>query len=233
MKNLCDLKGRGLIFVYAVIIYYALLNTAAFAADVDVYAEGAFTDTDLVVYVYANINAGPILSFGVKVNYPDGLTFSSASKNDAAWYFSDGTINHPNMNPEDEGTGVVIIGGKLDAEAPTAGVTGTRVLLGTVNFTHNNITDFSGVTLTYGRGDGTDDYKNFVGIDGTVCDGDGVGFDVEIRERGDADGDRMLTTSDISAIRELLDGNDYVVFADCNDDGVLTNLDMFCVRNKI
>lgn len=233
MKNLCDTKGSGLIFVYAVIISYALLHTAAFAADVDVYAEGAFTDTDLVVYVYADINTGPILSFGVKVNYPDDLTFSSATKNDAIWYFSDGTTNHPYMNPEDEGTGVVIIGGKLDTVASTAGVTGTRVLLGTVNFTHNGITDFSGVTLTYGRGDGTDEYKNFVGIDGTVCDGGGVGFDVEIRERGDANGDRILTTSDISAIRELLGGNDYVVFADCNDDGVLTNLDMFCVRNKI
>lgn len=48
----------------------------------------------------------------------------------------------------------------------------------------------NGVTITYGRGDGSSDYKNFVGTDGTVFDGSGVVFSsVEIYEGGDANMD--------------------------------------------
>jgi hypothetical protein len=233
MSSLRDKKRMGLIFALAVMTCCALIPTASFAADVDVYAEGAYTDTDLVVYIYADINAGPILSFGVKVNYPAGLTFSSATKNEAVWFFGDGTTNHPYMNPEDDGTGVMIIGGKLDTAAPTAGVTGTRVLLGTVTFTHNGVTDFSGVTLTYGRGDGTGDYKNFVGTDGTVHDGGGVGFAIEIHERGDANADNAIDIRDMRTLRGSIGNSDLPPWIDCDGDGAVDVRDVRCLRAKI
>lgn len=207
-------------------------------ADVDVYGEGAYTASDLVLYIYADINSGPILSFGVSVQYPSGLTFAGATKNGAVWFFGDGSAEHPYMDPQNTPPSgatpgsVVIIGGKLDTSAPTAGVTGDRVLLGTVTFNHSGVTDFSGVSLTYAHGDGTGTYKNFVGTDGSVKDGGGVGFAMKIRERGDANMDGIITNLDMFATRNLL-GGDYVVFADCNADGVLTNLDMFCVRGKL
>ena len=147
MNCLLGRKEKGLILGLAALMCCALIPATSNAANVDVYAEGAYTATDLVVYIYADINAGPILSFGVKVNYPATLTYSSAAKNENVWFFGDGTTNHAYMNPEDNGSAVVIIGGKLDTAAPTPGVTGTRVLLGTVTFTHSGVTNFSGVTL--------------------------------------------------------------------------------------
>jgi hypothetical protein len=233
MNCLLGRKARGLILTFALLICCGLIATPSFAADVDVYAEGAYTADDLVLYIYADINAGPILSFGVKVNYPSTLTYDSATKNEAIWYFGDGTTNHPYMNPENDGSGVVIIGGKLDTNAPTAGVTGTRVLLGTVTFTHDpSVTDFSGVTLTYGRGDGTGDYKNFVGsTDGTVFDGAGVGFAVEIHKRGDANGDGSINVADMSAVRFFItNGGIQYPWMDCNDDQNVNVADMSCVR---
>ncbi|PID40323.1 MAG: hypothetical protein CR984_03775 [Proteobacteria bacterium] len=221
-----------LAFVVLLAIGMAFVPMAAYSADVDVYAEGAYTDTDLVIYLYADINAEPILSFGVKVDYPAGLTLTGATKNEAVWYFGDGTTNEPYMDPEDDGSGVVIIGGKLDTADPVAGVTGTRVLLGTVEFSHSNVTDFSGVTISYGRGDGTGDYKNFVGTDGAVKDGAGVGFAIEIRKNGDATGDGYVTSADMFKIRSDL-GGAYTIWSDCNMDGYVTSADMFCVRGKL
>jgi hypothetical protein len=233
MNGLFKHIRRRIIVGIAALIFCALIPATSFGADVDVYAEGAYTDTDLVLYIYADITQ-PILSFGVKVNYPGNLTYSSATKNEDVWYFGDGSTNHPYMDPEVEDSGVVIIGGKLDTGAPTAGVTGTRVLLGTVTFTHSGITDFSGVTLTYGRGDGTGDYKNFVATDGTVKDGtaDGVGFAVEIHERGDANGDGSISTADYIMIRNNIDSSEAPLWIDCNDDGDISTADYICVRNK-
>lgn len=239
-KSKC-LPGILLGFVFILLIPFNV-----FAADVDVYAEGAYTDTDLVLYIYADINSGPILSFGINIGYPAGLTFQSATKNESTWFFGDGTPEYPYMNPENSDTGgtgpgnVIIIGGKLDTSAATAGVTGPRVLLGTVTFTHSGVTDFSGVTLTYGRGNGTGDYKNFVGTDKTVYDSadmTGVSFAVGIYERGDANGDGMVNNIDMGEVRNIILGRVpgviYRVYADANGDGQVTNIDMGEVRKII
>lgn len=234
MNGLFKHIGRRIVVGIAALIFCALIPATSFGADVDVYAEGAYTDTDLVLYIYADITQ-PILSFGVKVNYPENLTYSSATKNEDVWYFGDGSTNHPYMDPEVEDSGVVIIGGKLDTGAPTAGVTGTRVLLGTVTFTHSGITDFSGVTLTYGRGDGTGDYKNFVATDGTVKDGtaDGVGFAVEIHERGDANGDGSIDIRDLRILRSEIGNTDLPPWINCNGDESVDVRDVRCLRSKI
>lgn len=224
-------KGHFFIYLAALLLYAALVQPAA--ADVDVYAEGAYTDSDLVVYIYADIDPA-ILSFGVRVGYPTGLTVTSATKNDGVWYFGEETPGYDYMDPEDDGNGVVIIGGKLDTDEPTAGVVGERILLGAITFSHSGLTDFSGITLTYGRGDGTSDYKNFVGTDaeGTVYDGTGVSFTVDIYERGDANGSGSVTSADMFSVRSLI-GSDYNVWADCNADGSVSSADMFCVRSKL
>jgi hypothetical protein len=226
-----------LVVVLAVCLGFAFTPLPGYSADVDVYAEGAYTNTDLVLYIYADINSGPILSFGVKVNYPSELTFASATKNESLWYFGDATTKHDYMNPEigPEG-GVIIIGGKLDTGAPMAGVNGSRVLLGTATFTHGGVTDFSGVNLTYAHGDGTGAFSNFVGTDGSVKDGGGVSFAIdieEIRKRGDADGDKFITNSDLFEVRKLMQENIYKVYADGDRDGFLTNSDFFWIRNNM
>jgi hypothetical protein len=142
------------------------------------------------------------------------------------------------MNPENDGSGVVIIGGKLNTNAPTEGVTGTRVLLGTVTFTHSGVTDFSGVTLTYGRGDGTGDYKNFVGTNGTVLDGAKVDLsNVIIAKRGDANADGIINNVDMGVVRNIILGRipgvKYRCYADADANGSVTNVDMGVIRNII
>jgi hypothetical protein len=228
--------GKGHIFIYlaVLLLYVALVQPAA--ADVDVYAEGAYTDSDLVLYIYADIDPA-ILSFGVRVDYPTGLAVTSATKNDGVWYFGEESPGYDYMDPEDDGNGVVIIGGKLDTDEPTAGVVGERILLGTITFSHTGLTDFSGITLTYGRGDGTCAYKNFVGTDaeGTVYDNNGVTFQVGIYERGDASADGNITPADMIAVRNAYYGGAPLpseTAADCNRDGNITPADMICIRNK-
>ena len=201
--------------------------------DVSVYAEGAYSDTELVLYIYADITESePILSFGVRVEYPSTLEYSAATKNTAAWYFGAGTSEYSYMDPENDETGVVIIGGKLNTNNPTEGVGGDRVLLGTVTFTHDGVTDFSEVSVTYGRGDGTGDYKNFVDVDGDVVDGS-VSFSAKIRERGDANGDNDISSADMFTIRSKMESQEYSVWADCNGDSDISSADLFCVRNKM
>jgi hypothetical protein len=64
-------SGRNLFIIgLAIFIIGPLIPPGIVAAGVDVYAEGAYTDTDLVVYIYAKINGGTVLrSAGVKLTY--------------------------------------------------------------------------------------------------------------------------------------------------------------------
>jgi len=62
---------------------------------------------------------------------------------------------------------------------------------------------------------------------------DGTTFNTIVAERGDANADSVITNSDMFAVRQFLIDNTYKVFADCNNDGVLTNSDMFCIRGKL
>jgi len=238
------LKGRLSVCV-VLLACLALLPGSALAAggvlpDVSVYAEGAYTATDLVLYIYADISVvttgEPILSFGVKVDYPGTLSYAGATKNEAVWYFGDGAPDYPYMDPEDDGSGVVVIGGKLNTSAPAEGVQGSRVLLGTVEFTHSIVdpqdSDFSGVSVTYGRGDGTGDYKNFVDVDGDVVDG-AVNFDTEIHERGDANGSGNISTADYIIVRNSIGSTTAPPWVDCNESGNITTADYICIRNKI
>jgi hypothetical protein len=225
-------NGHPIICLAALLLCVALVKPAT--ADVSVYAQGAYDDTNLVLYIYADIDdATPILSFGVRVEYPAGLVVESATKNESVWYFGDGTTNYPYLDPEDDGSSVVIIGGKLDTTAPTAGVFGDRVLLGTVTFTHSGMTDDShGMTLTYGRGDGSSTYENFVATNGDELDGT-VTFAFEIHTRGDANGDGDISTADYIVIRNSMGSTAPPPWVDCNGSGDISTADYICVRNII
>jgi hypothetical protein len=231
------MRKIGIILVIPLLIFAFFIN-GTYAADVDVFAEAAYTEDDVEVCVYAAINDKPLISFGVLVGYDDAkLTVASAEKNEADWYFGNGGPDYAYMEPETANAGdVVIIGGKLDESAPTAGVTGLKRELGKVIFNRDesSMPLSTTITLNYGRGDGTGSYKNFVANDGEVKDGGGVAFlPVTVYERGDANEDGVITNSDIFRVRDMVNFNEYTCVADCNNDGVLTNSDIFCVRDKI
>jgi hypothetical protein len=234
MTSYSWLKGR-LPTCIMLLMFLACIPSSVLGADVDVYAEGAYTDTELVVYLYADINVGSILSFGVKVNYPAGLTYTDFTKNDAVWYFGDGGADYPYMDPENDGSSVIFIGGKLDTNTPTAGVTGPRVILGTVTFDcagfafGHPVNDPAPISIELGRGG---NYANFVKTTGDIVDDPNIFTGVTIAKKGDANLDNRITTQDMSTIRYnmTIPGSIPHLWVDCNLDGRITTQDMSCVR---
>lgn len=235
--NYDGLVKRLLLMCALLVVCLASMPCSVFGANVSVYAEGAYTDTDLKLYIYADISEGPILSFGVKVAYPSSLSFANATKNDSVWYFGNGSSEYDYMNPEVNDSNVVIIGGKLDTSNPTAGVQGERVLLGTVTFSHSGVTDFSDVSVTYGRGTGaeSDTFKNFVDVGGEVLDGSSaVNFQAPIiAQQGDANADGNVNSIDAQYVREIFfKHKPWTILADCNGDEEVNSTDAQCIREK-
>ncbi len=248
MKNL-----KGIISKKAVLwIPFLLIFAAAWTlpnssmAAVTVYAEGAYNQTQLVVYVYADINSEALCSSGVKVNF-DGskLTVASAEKNADTWYMGDGTNNNNYTDPIVQDGSVIILCGKLDTNDPTAGVTGNRVPLGKIVFTRTddgtpaypNQESYFGISLELGK---PSPFANFVDTDGTDRDSAVEFSGVTIREFGDANADGNVTPADMLAIRNEYYGGTIAACeaaADCNNDSTtvkphVTPADMLCVRNK-
>lgn len=213
----------------------------AMAADVDVYAEGAYTATDLVVYIYADINTDPLVSAGVQLSYDNSkLMLASAQKNDTDWYFGTSALKHPYQDPQDTGSAVVFLCGKIDENAPTAGVAGTRKLIGTVKFTRSESglptappEGYFGSAVSLGIARADAEFANFVTIAETVLDNatDGVSYNITIRKRGDANADGLITNSDYFAAKTLITNGVYKVYADCNADSLITNSDFFCIKS--
>lgn len=218
----------------AAVLMFALFSAQnSFSADVDVYAEGAYTDTDLVVYLYADINAENILSCGVKLTYnPIDLSVSSASKNESVWFMGDGTTNHAYMEPDTSNPGeIVYILGKLDTNAPTEGVAGTRVKLGEVVFNRLN-TNMPNISLSIGK---PTPFDNVVTVGGSVLDDTGVAFLANtVVERGDANADGTIDIRDIRALRQGIGSpDDASIWVDCNGDGSVDIRDVRCLRQKM
>ncbi|MBU4262277.1 MAG: hypothetical protein KKC76_10470 [Proteobacteria bacterium] len=238
-KTLCSIAG---IISSAVI---AASSITALAADVDVYAEGAYTDTDLVVYIYADINtADPLVSAGVKLSYDSSkLTFASAIKNDTDWYFGTSALKHPYQDPQDTGSSVVFLCGKIDEITPTEGVTGTRKLIGKATFNRTESAapgtspeTYFGSALELGvtRTDGGE-FANFVTTGEAVLDNT-ASLDMSnviIRERGDANADGTISVQDILRAKSLIGTTDFPVYSDCNDSGDISVQDILCIKSKI
>jgi hypothetical protein len=220
-----------------------VMPTAAMAADVDVFVEGAYNAQYLDVYIYATINADNLCSYGVKLGYTtdtNKLTTPIATKNDAVWYFGTTADKKAYMEPAIASGTITFIGGKLDTTAPTAGVIGTRVLLGSVRFTRaesslglgTSANTYFGITAALGK---ASPYDNFVTTGGVVKDTatNGVSFTVKVRERGDANGDGSFDISDLVAARSGIGTSNFPPFMDCNRDGTIDISDLVCARSKI
>ena len=244
---------KDAVFVLAAMVAFLVLLIFALpaAAAVTVYAEGAYTGDDLVVYVYADIDTDAICSAGVKLTYDNTvLTVDSAEKNDAVWFMGAGGPDHSYMNPEvdaDNGT-ITIICGKLDTEHPADGVLDTRVLLGTVTFTRkvdfsmpgvNDPEGFFGISVELGR---VNPFANFVtaNTDPIVELDDAVEFYIEggvngaiVRERGDANADGLLNVQDILRAKTYINAEDYPVYVDCNRAGGINVQDLLCIKSKL
>ncbi|MFH0827364.1 MAG: dockerin type I domain-containing protein [Candidatus Omnitrophota bacterium] len=223
-----------------------LLNfTGVLAADVDVYAEGAYTRTELEVRIYADIKKGVrLVSGGVRLLFdPTQLEVINAEKNEDVWYLSDGVKKSSYMDPDFKTVPgeIVFIVGKLDAKAPEAGVIGKRVLLGRAIFgpvagSSMPVDSASYVLgMTYGRGDGTSSYENFVTIDKKLLDKTGkVAFKpMTIHLRCDADENGQIDGEDIKRMEKDIEKNDNPLWYDCNGDGRIDTYDIKCIRQKL
>ncbi len=238
--------------VIATVFLCAAIPVCAFGADVDVFAEGAINETELIVYVYADVNVTNLLSYGVTLNYdPSELTVAEVLKdpdsipytdNGTKWYLGDSSAVYRN-NPEPDVSvagEVVIIGGKIDPAAPTQGVEqGTRVFLGMVRFEPSDALIPADPTLflSYAIGDGTSSYKNFVRLDNDVpqvLDGDNVYFgSVDVFQLGDADGNGAISPSDVNAVKFNMGNTEAPCYMDCDANGSITPSDINCIKSKI
>ncbi len=225
----------------AVLAGCLLLMASAASAATNVYAEGAYDDSVLVVYVYADITEdAPLVSQCIKVTYnPSRLHMDSADKNEAVWYFGNGRADYKYKDPEDTGNAVVVLGGKLDTNNPTAGVHGDRVLLAKINFTRLEAgapddplapENYFDVSLSLGK-DGK--FSNFVDVDGNIQDGSGLFTDITIREFGDANGDGSISATDYLVVRDNISAAEFPPYIDCNKDGSVSATDYLCIRDKI
>lgn len=229
-----------------------LLTTAAIcasaltasAADVNVYAEGAYTDTELVVAIYADISPTPLVSAGVQLTYDNSkLALTSAERNEADWYFGTAAQKYPYQAPQDNGSAVIFLCGRIDEDNPTAGVSGTRKLIGKATFLRSETSlpiaspeSYFGAALGLGiiRVEPAQ-FANFVTTGEAVLDNTAAldMTQVIIRERGDANGDGTISVQDILRAKTLIGTSDFPVYSDCNDSGDISVQDILCIKSKI
>ncbi len=151
-------------------ILLAMPAAEALSETVDIYGEGDYSEKTATVSIYADIKSGSIVSYGIKLTYnPNDLTVVRAEKNEAIWYFGQGSTKHAYIDPVTTTPGeVVIVGGKLDPASPTAGVGGEKILLGKVYFNRTSNT-IPVLSLSIGK---TGAYKNFVTAGEVILDDD-------------------------------------------------------------
>ena len=229
-------SSRSLLIIGLLVFVASALIPVNSFADVDVYGEGAYTESDLVVYIYADINSPTELrSAGVKLTYETAaLTVDTAEKNDSDWFLGSESYMDPDMSTAGE---VVIILGKLDTGDATAGVSGDRVLLGKVRFNRTGSSMPFSPTLGLALGK-VDPYANFVDTaepTANVLDDTGVNFGlITVKERGDANGDGTITGADRGAVKYfMVNGGVAYPWMDCNDDGTITGADRGCIKYKM
>ncbi|MBU1195822.1 MAG: hypothetical protein KKD32_13385 [Proteobacteria bacterium] len=222
-------------------VFLFLLVSAYAYADVNVIAEGTYTDTQLTVTIFVdttdltNGDADPIVSYGVKLIYsPADLTNPTVTENDTDWYFGspEAPLPTPNTAPDTSTDGeVIIVGGKIDILEPTAGVSGPKVLLATVVF--DRISEsIPEVSLELGKA-GT--YANFVTNVGDVLDGtDRINFlssaiTQECILNGDLNGDNRVNMSDFY-IMQANWGRTGENIADLNGDNRVNMSDFYIIQ---
>lgn len=151
----------------ALFLAAALLATPASAA-VHVYGEATSTGPNIRVEVFADITGASIVSHTFKLFYnASRLQVLGAYRNDAVWYFHNGVNTVPQSPPATTPAGeVLFVSGFMDARNPRTGVTGNRVLLGSVEFGRNDSSTPS-FDLTIGQ---AGQFASFVTTNGSVLE---------------------------------------------------------------
>jgi dockerin type I repeat protein len=227
-------SSRSLLIIGLLVFVASALIPVNSFADVDVYGEGAYTESDLVVYIYADINSPTELrSAGVKLTYETAaLTVDTAEKNESDWFLGSESYMDPDTSTAGE---VVIILGKLDTGDATAGVSGDRVLLGKVRFNRTGSSIPFSPTLDLALGK-VDPYANFVDTaepTANVLDDTGVNFGtIIIAKRGDANADGNITMADAMFVKHMFQsGLPYVCYADANSDDGISMADAMLIKH--
>jgi dockerin type I repeat protein len=227
-------SSRSLLIIGLLVFVASALIPVNSFADVDVYGEGAYTESDLVVYIYADINSPTELrSAGVKLTYETAaLTVDTAEKNESDWFLGSESYMDPDTSTAGE---VVIILGKLDTGDATAGVSGDRVLLGKVRFNRTGSSIPFSPTLDLALGK-VDPYANFVDTaepTANVLDDTGVNFGtITIAKRGDANADGNITMADAMFVKHMFQsGLPYVCYADANSDDGISMADAMLIKH--
>lgn len=146
----------------------AVLGATQASASVRVYGEASSTGPNITVQIFADITAPAIVSHTFKLFYPASqLRVISATRNSAEWYMHDGAASVPYAAPDTGTPGeVLFIGARMDGRHPLAGVLGSRVLLGTVEFARDTpaVPSFD---MTIGR---SGQFASFVAVDGAILE---------------------------------------------------------------
>jgi len=236
---------KALMILMAIFVVRAFLPAASSAAVVSIFAECAYSEDDLVCYIYTNSEGNSLISGGVKLVYKKAeLNTPEVTKNVEQWYMGDGTSagNKDYMNPEIDETSdpnlgkIVFIVGRLDT-VKKDGLDGSRLLIGTVRFARKNSADpsadpiaFFDLSITKGREAPYINFVNTAGDDDLDPAGNGA---LTVAERCDTNASGGLSPRDITALKVLLNGDDYVVYADCNDSETLTPRDITALKVRL
>lgn len=241
------MKIKFLFLTSGFFILMMITNQPAFS-DVRVSTIGTYSDSQVSIDIFIDTtnsdygDADSIVSYGIKLLYdPSEISTPVVQKNTADWYFgtTESPVATPYAEPDISVPGqVVIIGGKLDALNPTAGVSGENVRLATVTFTRVNSTTIPTISLSFGK---SGSFSNFVTNSGDVLDNTArLDFfepvlNAECNLMADINNDGRVNYQDFSYIQVnwLKTGDDIQhPEADINKDGRVNYIDLSYVQSE-
>jgi hypothetical protein len=156
-----NIMRKGLWRVGLAAFILGLFLSGSALGQVTVTAEGTYTDSTVNLKIYADTDSEELGSFGVMVTDPNNGTLSNPTPAvDNTWEL---------QSTAAAAGQAIIVGGKLDQTNPTSGVSGSRVLLGSVDYTRDPQGDAPpfGLSLALGK---AEPFANFVNTGGIELD---------------------------------------------------------------
>ncbi|MBI4773239.1 MAG: hypothetical protein HY788_03495 [Deltaproteobacteria bacterium] len=223
------IPGRGRILIGSMVVALSLIIPCGALAAIQIITEASYGNTEVVVEVYMNTTASEQMrSFGIKLFYDQNKLSIVSAQRAAAWSLA----GYPYQEPETQVPGqVTAVGGFMNLSSPGAGLSGPRILLCRIRLARIGAAlPPYGITGALGK---ANPYANFVNTGGVNLDGSASFPAPVVAARGDANADQVFTNADMFKAKDYLNDGQYRVFADCNEDGVLTQADILCIRTKI
>ena len=221
--------ARGWILIGSLVIALTLTIPCGAMAAIQITTEASYGNTEVVAKVYMNCTSNEQMrSFGIKLSFDRNKVDVVSAVRSAAWSLA----GYPYQEPETQVLGeVTAIGGYINVNTPAAGISGSRVLLATFRLVRiGNALPPYGLVSALGK---ATPFANFVNTGGVNLDGSVSFLAPVVAARGDANADRMFTNADLFKAKNYINTAQYTVYADCNEDGVLTQADILCIRTKI